>query len=43
MPNKKEMHLELDEFLDEKFIIQKIEKRVFTISELSKLFDYILI
>lgn len=43
VPNKKEMHLELDEFLDEKFIIQKIEKRVFTISELSKLFDYILI
>ena len=42
LPNKKEENLELDEILDEKFIIQKIEKKVFTISELTKLFDYIL-
>ena len=42
VPNKKDVHLELNEFLDEKFIIQKLEKKVFSISELSKLFEYIL-
>ena len=42
VPNKKEIHIELDEYLEEKYIIQKMEKNVFTKEELYNLIFYII-
>ena len=42
VPNKKEIHVELDEYLEEKYIIQKMEKNVFTKEELYNLIFYII-
>ena len=42
VPHKKEVHLELDEYLDQTFIIQKIQNEVFSKEQLEKLVNYII-
>lgn len=42
VPNKKDIHLELDEYLDEKFIIEQIENKVYSKEQLQNLCYYII-